>query len=54
VLALCTREEFLKSQDAAVRAYIEAFQANDPFTHPVAENRGDKDGASTVRASERR
>ena len=31
VLALCKREEFLKSQDAAVKAYIHAFQANDPF-----------------------
>lgn len=46
VQALCKREEFLQSQDAAVRAYIEAFQANDPFSHPIAEKRGDKDGAT--------
>ena len=46
VQALCKREEFLQSQDAAVRAYIEAFRANDPFSHPIAEKRGDKDGAT--------
>jgi osmoprotectant transport system ATP-binding protein len=36
VLALCEREQFLESQDPAVKAYIQAFQANDPF----AETRG--------------
>lgn len=46
VQAFCKREEFLQSQDAAARAYIEAFQANDPFSHPIAEKRGDKDGAT--------
>lgn len=31
VLALCVREEFLRSQEATVQGYIHAFQANDPF-----------------------
>jgi osmoprotectant transport system ATP-binding protein len=31
VLTLCAREEFMASQDPDVKAYIYAFQANDPF-----------------------
>jgi osmoprotectant transport system ATP-binding protein len=31
VQALCARDEFLASKEPAVRAYIEAFEANDPF-----------------------